>query len=68
MSGRDSEDKLKHQVAPNYGLLFEVGHMKGNLHSRLVIFDLQEKKEKKKPFVQEISTTFKLNKILCDYT
>lgn len=58
MSGRDSEDELKHQVAPNYGLLFEVGHMKGNLHSRLVVFDL-----KKKPFVQEISTAFKLNKI-----
>lgn len=54
MSGRDSEDKLKHQVALNYGLLFEVGHMKGNLHSRLVIIDL-----KKKPFVQKISTAFK---------
>lgn len=37
--------------------------LKGNLHSRLAIFDL-----KKKPLVEEISTAFNLNKILCDYT
>lgn len=37
MSGQDSPDKLKHQVAPNYRLLFEVRPIKGNLYSRLLI-------------------------------
>lgn len=58
MSGQDSATRLKHQVVLNYGQLFKVRQIKGNLHSRLF----------GKHFALEINSAFNLPLYLSDYT